>query len=199
MSDEESEEAEVNVVQNSQGEEDLETAPERKSNCPACGAEATDTSIVEHRLSNMGYFHDDQHFECSECDHSYTHGVPVGEPDVDADDLWCDVCDLGFMNVHRTQFKGDGIVRLHLKCGHHHDFDCPECGEEIAADGVRLTKEGGYYCPSCEEDLERDEIPFCHYFNTTIRKADARKRALVGYPMLTGRTDGAQNLGYPGE
>lgn len=197
MSDDE--EAEVNVLRDADENEDLEAQPERRSRCPACGSEPTEASLREHRLSNLGYLHDDQHFECSNCENTYTHGVPVGESDMNVDDLWCSVCDLGYMNVHRAEFERSGLMKLHMKCAHHHEFDCPECDEEILADGVRMTPDHEYTCPHCEEELERDEIPYCHFFTSTVRKTGPQNRALVGYPMMTGKTKGAHAHGYPEE
>lgn len=168
---------------------------QRRSRCPECGAEATEESLVDHKLSALGYKHDDQMFECSECGHSYPHGVPVGEFDGDAEDLWCDVCDLGYMRVHRIK-QMDGNVGLHLKCPHHYEFDCPECNEEIAADGVRRTV-AGRMCPHCERHLERDDVPFCFYFTQTRRESGERDISLIGYPDITGELNPEEPYGFP--
>ena len=191
--------AEESVVRDSGAPDGLESQPPRQSNCPACGASPSDTSIVEHRLSDMGYLHDDQHFECSDCGHEYTHGVPVGEPDMDVDDLWCDGCDLGYMNVHRAEQTDGDVVQIHLKCAHHHAFDCPECETWVPADGVRLSKDHDFHCPFCDHSLPRDAIPYCHLFRIIERDVGPNGRALLGYPMMTGRTEGAQAFGYPEE
>lgn len=168
----------------------------RKTNCPQCGGEPTGESEVKHNLSNMGYLHDDQTFVCSNCDRDYTHGVPVGEPDVPAEDLWCDVCELGYMSVHRVKVLSTKQVELQLKCHHHHPFDCPECAEGIRRDGVRVTEERSFHCPHCEEELLRDDVPYCFYFNKTLRKADNHGVAMVGYPIITGQTEGAEPYGW---
>lgn len=178
-------------------EPNIDEQPLRQTRCPECGAEPTDESAVKHQLSNTGYLHHDQKFECSECGHRYAHGVPVGEFDRmdDATDLWCDVCELGYMSVHRVEQQQD-TVKLHLKCGHHHPFDCPTCDGFIPSDGVRLRKDGGRECPGCKSYIPRSEVPYCYYFAFAYRATDGRK-ALVGYPELTGATEPADGaLGY---
>lgn len=177
-------------------DETLSEQPRRESRCPECGAEATEQSLARHSLSAVGYLHDDQMFECSECGHDYPHGVPVGEFDGQADDLWCDVCNLGFMRVHRTQKQNDGH-KLHLKCPHHHPLDCPNCGDEIPADGVTVTRNGTCVCPFCEESMSRSDVPFCFYFRFAERTEDSGNRSLVGYPDITGNLAAAEeSYGY---
>lgn len=93
--------------------------------CPSCGGDPVKTAEelrVEHRLSAMGYLHDDQEPECSECGHNWTHGVPVGEFE-GGDDLRCHSCrhDPGlerdqFYRVHRVVWQQGDDVLLHLKC-----------------------------------------------------------------------------------
>lgn len=177
----------------------MEEQPERETNCPQCGGEPTEESEVRHRLSDMGYLHDDQTFTCQECNRDYTHGVPVGDPDVNAEDLWCDVCNLGYMTVHRVKVRSVDQVRLHLKCHHHHSFDCPECDGEIPVDGVRTTGDMSFRCPLCEDELERSEIPYCFYFNKALRKTDHNGVALIGFPTITGQTEGARPYGWSEE
>lgn len=174
----------------------MEEQPERKTNCPRCGGEPTEESQAKHRLSDMGYLHDDQTFVCQNCNRDYTHGVPVGDPDMDAEDLWCDVCELGYMKVHRVKHRHDDKIRLHLKCDHHHPFDCPECEDTIQADGVQVTKDRSFLCPHCEGELDRPDIPYCFYFNRAIREPDPNGVALVGFPAITGQLEGAQPYGW---
>lgn len=173
----------------------LTEQPRRLSRCPECGANATDESIRRHTLSAMGYLHDDQTFECSACGHGYTHGVPVGEYDGEAASLWCNVCNLGFMRVHRSEKQADG-VRLHLKCAHHHPFECPECDCRIDADGVTVTKRGEHTCPHCDRALARADVPYCAYFDYAHRSEDDAGRSLVGYPDTTGAMADAEPYGY---
>lgn len=168
--------------------------PDRETRCPKCGGAPTDDSALRHDLSDLGYLHDDQSYKCSDCGHSYTHGVPVGECELDAHDLWCDVCDLGFMRVHRVA-PMNSHVTLHLKCHHHHEFPCPECRFTVAADGAVLTKEGELYCPHCDGKLSFDEVPYCFYFTQTTREVDD-ECALIGYPDITGSTADADPYGY---
>lgn len=123
------------------------------SRCPNCGATPTDGSIREHRLSTLGYAHDDIMLECSSCQNRWTHGVPVGEfdrPEM-ADDLRCGSCG-NWMLVHRVWTGG---VRIELKC------------------------------------------PNCANFDRINRQSDANGCVLLGYPQITGRTDGCEPFGYP--
>ena len=111
--------------------------------CPKCGGEPNDA--VTHRLSNLGYSHDDQDLTCVDCGHQWTAGVPIGEFDRDdmAADLWCESCDDEWMLVHRVEFAPSGMPRapetaLHLKC--------PNCynWERVAreADGEHIALVG---------------------------------------------------------
>jgi predicted RNA-binding Zn-ribbon protein involved in translation (DUF1610 family) len=60
------------------------------SNCPKCGTEASEDDQVYSRLSDLGYLHTDTKFTCPECDHTWIHGEPQGEP---MTDKWvCDSC-----------------------------------------------------------------------------------------------------------
>lgn len=177
----------------------MDEKSERETNCPKCGGDPTDESVLHHDLSAHGYLHDDQKYECSECEHTYTHGVPIGDFGGDASDLWCDVCDLGFMRIHRVgRMDEDDLVGLHLKCPHHHPFDCPSCNECIGADGVVLAKEGRQFCPHCKDALTTDEIPYCFYYDQTSRRADD-EIALIGYPDITGRLNEDDPYGYKPE
>lgn len=114
--------------------------------CPNCGAEPTEESVVEHRLSNMGYLHDDIWLECKECgyDDEWLLGVPIGEYD-SGDDLVCDSCSTPY-RIHRIKIVlrslGDNPedIRLRLMC------KCPNCNyypkpfptREVDKDGVSL-------------------------------------------------------------
>ena len=124
--------------------------------CPDCGAEVSDDSITRHRLSNVGYLHDDVEVTCSVCEHSWPHGEPVGgDIDDPADsELYCSACRGSLMRVHRVTLCGPDTVGLHLKC------------------------------------------PACHFFDTTERELDPDNVALVGYPDITGSTDGADPYGW---
>lgn len=136
---------------------DLEAQPRPSEvSCPECGAAPTDESVRDHKLSDMGYLHDDVLWECQECEHSWASGVPVGSSDEWADDLWCDSCDDSWMLVHRVQPRGTDTITLHLKC------------------------------PNEE----------CYYFTKTQRDLDDASRALVGYPQITGETEGAEPYGW---
>lgn len=158
-----------------------QSLPKRDFACPYCGSPASEESVVKHRLSNNGYLHDDITLVCERDDaHKWTHGVPIGEHDLDfGDELACPVCTypsglgervkrwvvrrLGYdpdpeLLVHRAQVQPDNeygeVVSFHLKC------------------------------------------PRCYFFETTQRVPDESRTALVGYPAITGQTTGAQKYGY---
>lgn len=140
--------------------DEIEEQPERNdSMCPECGEPSVDK--VEHRLSALGYLHDDQVNECPN-GHSWANGVPVGEfdrPEM-AEELLCDSCGEGHMLVHRVRTGVTSIptdITLDLKCPN----------------------------------------PNCHYFKQIGRDLDeANNCALVGYPQITGKTEGADPYGY---
>lgn len=109
-----------------EGEEDDRLGPEpapEDVGCPGCGARPTAESIAQHRLSANGYLHDDVQYECSECDRSWVHGIPIGEGG--ADDLWCMVCDNAWKFIHRVDVSRSGkdSVLLHVKCPNCYHFD----------------------------------------------------------------------------
>lgn len=170
----------------------------RKTRCPECGGEPSAEDLARHKLSDIGYLHDDQTFECPDCAHRYTHGVPIDEFDGNAEDLWCDVCNLGYMRVHRVRGANEESVGLDLKCPHHHDFNCPHCGCHIPADGVLLTSAGVRVCPDCVEYIPKDEVPYCYYFDTTSREVDDRGVSLVGFPEITGQLNPNKEYGFHG-
>jgi len=88
-------------------------APE-DARCPECHAAPTEESITRHRLSNLGYLHDDVYWECTECGNEWLSGIPIGEYD-GGDDLWCESCGSEWMLTHRVLPNGDTVI-LHLKC-----------------------------------------------------------------------------------
>lgn len=89
-----------------------------KSRCPNCGEKPTDESVVEHRLSSMGYTHDDIRLECQNCSERWTHGVPIGTETEFGEDLLCDSCGSPML-VHRIRIKDNLQAKLDVKC--------PEC------------------------------------------------------------------------
>jgi uncharacterized Zn finger protein len=124
--------------------------------CPECGAEIDDEQVVEHRLSTMGYLHDDVAMECDECGATWPYGVPVGDHEPEHD-LRCPSCGHDYMRVHRVAPRWEDDVRvvmLHLKC------------------------------------------PECYYFEKQQREVGPHGKSLVGYPDITGSTDGAEPEGY---
>lgn len=134
-------------------EPDLDEQPLPPTKCPECGGEPSDEII--HRLSAMGYSHDDQHVVCVDCGHRWTCGVPIGE--FDRPEMAADLeCSCGHWRlVHRAQITDAGNVALHLKC------------------------------------------PECYHFEIVSRETDADGIALVGYPQISGQTEGCDPYGYP--
>lgn len=112
------------------GDADVDFQPTPKADsCPYCGGDPTEESEAQHRLSALGYIHDDVHIECSDCGRKWVHGVPIGEFEGErAEELWCKVCRESYRRVHRVNVGGtndDGSVNivLHLKCPNCYHFE----------------------------------------------------------------------------
>lgn len=116
-----------------------EQALPEDSHCPNCGQSPSDESIVEHRLSNNGYLHDDVKLECSACGEEWTHGVPIGQELEYGDDLWCDSCDDSVMLVHRARVLDSSKAYLDLKC--------PNCKyyKSISREGTEHPTDGDVF------------------------------------------------------
>lgn len=97
---------------------EIEKQPVPEVTCPFCGGEATEESVREHKLSNLGYLHDDIVMDCSECEETWTHGVPVGDNWSElAEKLYCDACEDRFQRIHRVDVaRAPEEITLHLKC-----------------------------------------------------------------------------------
>lgn len=137
------------------------------SRCPDCGAEPTDESLVEHRLSDLGYTHDDQTLSCSdpECGRTWTCGVPIGIYHGSlADDLHCDSCEDAWFRVHRIRVPDPSVAST--------DSDAPVA----------------YVYVKC---------PNCYRFRRLEREFGPHGFAMLGFPHITGATDGARAFGYP--
>lgn len=103
----------------------------RETRCPECGAKPDAQDLARHILSDVGYAHDDQVFECpdEDCDTEWSCGVPVGEFEY-GDDLWCPSCEGAWVFVHRTVPRaivenGQAVVTgatLHVKCDNCNNF-----------------------------------------------------------------------------
>lgn len=158
-----------------------EVDPPEDSYCPECGAPPTADSLVEHKLSNMGYLHDDVKFECGN-GHSWVNGVPIGESNLDID-YDCPSCNRdrdGWLWRARSwlikKLGGDTTNRLLI---HRVRKDVNKRDEPVY--DVHLK------CPNC------------YFFKTMVRKPDDGGTLLIGYPEITGQTRGAQAYGYPDE
>ena len=91
--------------------ENVDEQPVPDVSCPKCGADAPDYA-VKHTLHALGYLADDITMECAECEHSWLHGVPIGQG---GKDMTCPACELAEMRVHQINETGRGW-RLHFKC-----------------------------------------------------------------------------------
>lgn len=123
---------------------DLEEQPvPERSRCPDCGGEPREDDVL-HRLSSLGYMHDDIGLVCSECGNQWTCGVPIGdfERAEIAGEMRCDSCENSTMLVHRVDTRGlnaPGDIDLHLKC------PAPDCnyftivGRDTDDDGRALV------------------------------------------------------------
>lgn len=107
-------------------------------------------------------------------------------------------------NLSAMGYKHDDIKQVCSECGHEWLNGCP-IGEfdrpEYAAD---------LWCDSCDETwmlvhrvAPKDrwvtlhlKCPNCYAFDKARRSPDNRGIALVGYPQITGQTEGAQPYGY---
>ena len=120
---------------------------------------------------------------------------------------------------HRLSMNGYLHDDIELECG-----DCGEswmCGVPIGDQDTRGADD--LFCGSCDQhrflvhrvqlvptptDTDADvmgalfrlhlKCPNCYHFTTTLREADHRTVALVGYPSITGDTEAATHAyGYP--
>lgn len=142
--------------------DDLDPQPvPEQARCPSCGGEPTDGSVRGHRLSSLGYTHDDVGLVCADCGYGdevyerWNHGVPIGEPDPSTyEDLRCDSCDAwGLVHfVAPSKSNPSRTFRLLMKC--------PECYLTWIAHRRRSEQTGealiGY--PHVTGDRSRDEV-----------------------------------------
>lgn len=110
-----------------------------ESLCPRCGGEPGYSP--QHRLSNLGYLHDDVHFTCSECKLDWTCGVPIGEYRGKwADELFCDSCEEEYGLVHRVGVDDNrNHIRLHMKCPNPDCYNFWKVKRETDENGLALT------------------------------------------------------------
>lgn len=147
---------------------DIEDAPAPRSvdedvevSCPECGGEPNyqpeEALAVQERLQANGYLHNDINLKCTECGHSWPHGVPRGEFD-GYDDLECSACGHEAMLVHRVRLTdppgdGGGEVTLHLKCPRCYQFDRTQ--RKMDRNGVTLV---GY--PGLTGEINSEVNPY---------------------------------------
>jgi len=84
------------------------------SNCPACGSEPTEESVIYERLSDVGYLHTDTKRECQECGETWITGEPHGEPQ---ESPWiCDSCGGDYMPHFLYVNTGERTIETRPKC-----------------------------------------------------------------------------------
>ena len=130
--------------------------------CPECGGEPNmqpeEALEVQERLQSNGYLHNDINLKCTECNHSWPHGIPRGRFE-GFPDLECGACGYETMLVHRVNLNevpsGDspGEVTLHLKCPACYQFD--RVLRAMDAQGVTLV---GY--PDLTGEIDEDTNPY---------------------------------------
>ena len=88
-----------------------------ETRCPYCGSPPSEDSGVLHKLSHLGYLHDDIEMDCSNeaCGHRWQCGVPIGSDDSAEEELFCSSCSSRFGLVHRISLHGD-MFHIQLKC-----------------------------------------------------------------------------------
>ena len=82
------------------------------------------------------------------------------------------------------------------------EFDRPDLAADLACDSCEETsmlvhriRVGAGVGGGLKLDLKCPN-PECHYFDQIVRDTDENGVALVGYPQITGRTDGADPYGW---
>lgn len=113
--------------------------------CPACGADPKPDP--SHRLSAIGYTHDDIEFDCANaaCGHTWASGVPIGEAHGPlAEELFCDACEKRYGLIHRVKLlpvRGDHDrtpLELDLKCPNTNCYHFWTVTRQTDTDGVCL-------------------------------------------------------------
>lgn len=125
------------------------------SNCPYCGGRPRHDP--NHVLSANGYIHDDIRFTCSDCNRSWTCGVPIGEYDGElAEELFCESCEKRYGLPHRIEPRPDhGDVVLHMKCPNQECFFFWRLKRPVGEGGVVL-----YGYPQITGSIEDATSPY---------------------------------------
>jgi len=185
---------------------ELEEQPLPPTVCPKCGAQATDDCIVKHRMSNLGYLHDDMEMECSVCGNRWTCGVPIGTGGFD--DLKC-TCQSNVENkaawfrewldwtqksVNTEHFNSDQEAMLREMVD---TFE--RMANLLLMHRVSLGELGS------GKLIHHLKCPNCYGFTTVVRDIQPRPEgckiigqgiSLVGYPEVTGSMEGADPYGW---
>ena len=124
------------------------------SNCPECGAEPTDESIVKQRLSDNGYLHRDTKLQCNECGERWIVGEPRGESET-AVEMWgCDSCG-GELMPHFVYIAAqEGVLQIRPKC--RDCFHVPDTRIAIGMDGSGDSLNGLIGHPSVTGEMDTE-------------------------------------------
>ncbi len=126
------------------------------TNCPNCGSQPTDESIVYSRLSDVGYLHTDTKFECSECTNTWIIGEPEGETESDA---WvCESCGGDYMPHFLFVNTGENTFRVRPKC--QDCFHVPDEQIDITSrfNGENIRGFIGHHTTTGDRDTEEPPI-----------------------------------------
>lgn len=133
------------------------------------------------------------------------------EPQPAPDDARCPKCGGEPSDVsHRLFAIGylhDDQTMVCVECGHQWtcgvpigEFDRPEMAEELecgACDRYKLVHRVEPHDVYDGAYLLHLKCPDCKDFHTVRREPDEKGCILVGYPQITGQTEGAEPRGYP--
>lgn len=148
-----------------------------EAGCPDCGGDPTDESVQERRLSDLGYLSGECPLVCEDCGNEWLLGVPVGEFER-GDDLVCPACE--------KDEDAEGTVYYMVHRVDQRPPDPPDEWDDFRRETV-LDME--------DPVLLHLKCPRCFHMPTgggVYRDADDRGIALVGFPPITGTTDGVR-------
>jgi hypothetical protein len=133
----------------------LDEQPAPATTCPHCGGDPAHDP--QHLLSAVGYLPDDIAYECSACEETWVHGVPIGENNSElAEALFCNACEERYAKVHRVEWRWDDqgprACVFHLKCPNCYHFFT---SKRVMEDGQRTVLVGHPDITGSIEDAEK--------------------------------------------
>lgn len=127
------------------------------THCPFCGAKATEESIRDKNLSELGYKHEDVRYDCSECEETWVHGIPKGEYE---NETWdCDACEDGTYIPHFLFVNlSDKTIKTRPKCDN--CFHVPREHIEMLSkfNGENIRGFVGHISTTGDRDVESEPI-----------------------------------------